>query len=100
MPELNGIQLLSCVKQDANLRAVPVVSECLPPLGTVCKPPVAATSLILLHLSNDSLLWKCQGLADVFSGKLATLPPPPGAAPRAWRVCEIRAKRPAAWVPA
>ncbi|EFN57379.1 hypothetical protein CHLNCDRAFT_142774 [Chlorella variabilis] len=25
MPELNGIQLLSCVKQDANLRAVPVV---------------------------------------------------------------------------
>ena len=28
MPELNGIQLLSCVKQDANLRAVPVVSEC------------------------------------------------------------------------
>jgi len=28
MPELNGLQLLSCVKQDANLRAVPVVSEC------------------------------------------------------------------------
>jgi hypothetical protein len=27
MPELNGIQLLSCVKQDASLRAVPVVSE-------------------------------------------------------------------------
>jgi CheY-like chemotaxis protein len=27
MPELNGIELLSCVKQDANLRAVPVVSE-------------------------------------------------------------------------
>ncbi len=27
MPELNGLQLLSCVKQDANLRAVPVVSE-------------------------------------------------------------------------
>ncbi|KAL4448071.1 hypothetical protein ABPG75_005290 [Micractinium tetrahymenae] len=25
MPELNGLQLLSCVKQDANLRAVPVV---------------------------------------------------------------------------
>jgi PleD family two-component response regulator len=30
MPELNGIQLLSCVKQDASLRAVPVVSECGP----------------------------------------------------------------------
>ena len=24
MPELNGLQLLNCVKSDANLRAVPV----------------------------------------------------------------------------
>ena len=28
MPEVNGIELLSQVKADANLRAVPVVSEC------------------------------------------------------------------------
>lgn len=31
MPEVNGIELLSQVKADANLRAVPVVSECCCP---------------------------------------------------------------------
>jgi hypothetical protein len=36
MPELNGIQLLSCLKQDANLRSVPVISE-PPPLGAPCR---------------------------------------------------------------
>ena len=41
MPELNGIQLLSCVKQDANLRAVPVVSEWPPPPPAPLAPPAA-----------------------------------------------------------
>ena len=39
MPELNGIQLLTSVKADASLRAVPVVSE---------SPPSAAPRRLLL----------------------------------------------------
>ena len=61
MPELNGIQLLSCVKQDASLRAVPVVSESsaapcrslrldglLPPAAALPSAPRPALLLLLL----------------------------------------------------
>lgn len=44
MPELNGIQLLSCVKQDASLRAVPVVSESGWRLLLLLRPAMACHS--------------------------------------------------------
>lgn len=66
MPELNGLQLLSCVKQDANLRAVPVVSECsAPPLPQAPGLALAADLWLL------PLCWRTRG------AQRAWLPLPP-----------------------
>lgn len=65
MPELNGIELLSQVKSDANLRAVPVVSECrrrrrcLPPRPSKCCRHAGAPSHMRLHPSLVAALLPC-----------------------------------------
>lgn len=65
MPELNGIQLLSCLKQDANLRSVPVVSESPPPSFLARHPR-------LLHPSSSS-----SGLRTDPASLLLSSPSPP-----------------------
>lgn len=70
MPELNGLQLLSCVKQDANLRAVPVVSE------SPCQPASASHMLLSSNRMFCSAPWAPQPLALTPAACLLPLPLP------------------------
>lgn len=57
MPEVNGIELLSQVKADANLRAVPVVSEWRPSTAAHVLRPADASRWEQLHGCLGGLWW-------------------------------------------
>ena len=57
MPEVNGIELLSQVKADANLRAVPVVSEWRPSTAAHVLRPADASRWEQLHGCSGGLWW-------------------------------------------